>query len=382
MKFQDIVFVQLTGSRGKSGTGGGLAFYERLAKYLVSKGKNVYAITNNLDELGFDFLGERRFSANFKEGPAGFRFLFLYDKNRLKGELRRICSALNIENKFFVTVDAFPADIAGVRVLRRIGARNIAVTMHHITPSPLWHPFRRGIRRVVPAWMISVYALTVIKLNQLPVFLDNPRIAETTGWRIDRSLTHLSSLGDYEQISPDHRERNVVFTGRLTYNKGVVDLIRAWRIIARECNGSKLILIGSNFMQKKLERFLERYSLKESVEIRGYVSKDEMERILESSAVFLFPSYEEGWALSVMEAVDHGVLPVTYDLPAYDYLGSGAIKVKPGDIRSMAKEVKYYLLNDDQRKGKVKALQDEISEYTMDYVSENWLSQLESLWNQ
>ncbi|MEM4090775.1 MAG: glycosyltransferase family 4 protein [Thermoplasmatales archaeon] len=382
MKFQNIVFVQLSGRRGEKGAGGGIVDYERLAKYLVNNGKNVYAITNNLDKLGFDFLGERRFSANFREGSGGIRSIFLYNMNRLREELKRICSLLDVENSFFVTVDPFPPDIAGVRVLRRIGARNIAVSMHHITPSPLWHPFRRGIKRVFPAWMISVYALAVIKLKQIPVFLDNPRIAETTGWKIKTCLIQPSSLGDYKHISPDHREMNVVFTGRLVYNKGIIDLIRAWRIISRECKESKLILIGSNFIGNKLERLLEKYSMKESVEIKGFLSRDEMERILVSSAVFLFPSYEEGWALSVMEAVDHGVLPVTYDLPAYDYLGSEAIKVRPGDIRGLAKEVVYYLKNNDQREEKVKKLQDEISKYTMDYVAKIWLSQLDSSWKQ
>ena len=80
-----------------------------------------------------------------------------------------------------------------------------------------------------------------------------------------------------------------------------------------------------------------------------------------------------------MEAVDNGLLPITYNLPAYDYLGKEAVKVKPGDIRGIANTTIYYLNNEKYRKEKVIKLQNEILKYNMDFVANNWVYQLKTM---
>ncbi len=375
----NIIFIQLTGYRNSNGTGGGLEFYERLSKYLKNKGENVFAITNNLDELGFFFLGEKRFCANFRSVTKFPFSMFFYNRKLLKDELNRICSNLDLKNSYFITVDPFPIDINGVKILRKLGARRIAITMYHITPSPLWHPFRRGFLRVIPAWAISVYALVVAKLMEIPVFLDNCNIAKFTGWHIDKCFEHLLSLGIYKCSPPDNRENICVFVGRISYNKGIVDILKAWISISTKIPDSKLILIGKNFIGKNLNKLIQKYTPMQNVELKGFITIEEKNEILKKASIFIFPSYEEGWALSVMEAVDNGLLPITYNLPAYDYLGKEAVKVKPGDIRGIANTTIYYLNNEKYRKEKVIKLQNEILKYNMDFVANNWVYQLKTM---
>jgi hypothetical protein len=49
-----------------------------------------------------------------------------------------------------------------------------------------------------------------------------------------------------------------------------------------------------------------------------------------------------------MEAAYHGVIPILYDLPAYEYLNCAEIKVPVGDVPAMAKLV-IGLLRDEKR---------------------------------
>lgn len=379
MRFNKIFFVQLTGTRSSKGTGGGLEFHERLAKQLIRDGFDVFAITNNLDESGFKFLEDRRLVANFRSFSESIMSIFLFNPNKLKLELGRIIRETNFNSSVFVTIDPFPMDIFGAILLRQLGAIHIAITMYHITPSPLWHPFRRGIWRVFPAWLVSIFALSISKIKELPLFLDNPRISVSSGWRINKLLDLPLALERYDHSLPDSRERIVVFTGRISYNKGVVDLIKAWKIISEEVEDSKLILIGTNHIQNKLLKLLRNYSVEKSVEIKGYIPNSEKELILKHASIFLFPSYEEGWALSVMEAVDQGLLPLTYNLAAFDYLGDKAIRIKPGNYKEMAKKTIYYLQNSEERIQLIKEMQKQISKYTMDYVTDHWINELEKI---
>ena len=79
-----IVFVQMYGGKGSTGSGGGLVFQETLAKYLTEKNFNVYAITNPSDKYGFDFLKDKRLIAHFKDGNNTAINTFLFNYKLLK----------------------------------------------------------------------------------------------------------------------------------------------------------------------------------------------------------------------------------------------------------------------------------------------------------
>ena len=98
--------------------------------------------------------------------------------------------------------------------------------------------------------------------------------------------------------------------------------------------------------------------------------------LMHKCSIFTFPSYEEGWALAVMEAIDMGLLPVVYDLPAYDYICTNKIKVKISDRKKLALLTIHYLLNDNERLHLVEKLQNCILHYTEEVVINEWLDQV------
>jgi glycosyltransferase involved in cell wall biosynthesis len=92
-------------------------------------------------------------------------------------------------------------------------------------------------------------------------------------------------------------------------------------------------------VRKRVVRLIARLDLTKSVELYDFISESEKAKLLEASVFFLFPSYEEGWSLSVMEAAAHGLVPILYSLSAYDYLGDGAVRVPVGDTDAMANAI-------------------------------------------
>jgi len=81
----------------------------------------------------------------------------------------------------------------------------------------------------------------------------------------------------------------------------------------------------------------EQLGVTDSVEWPGFVSEDEKRRILGESRVLVAPSYEEGWGISVCEALASGVPVVAYRHSVLDELFDSAyLGVSPGDIEGLA----------------------------------------------
>lgn len=376
ISIKSIVFIQMTGGRTKTGIGGGLVFQELLAKNLLKRGYSVYAITNPSDLYGFSFLGDHRYSANFKNQNSGVSDMFLFNRKKLKSELSGLVKIMP-EDSVYVTVDPFPADISAASFLKNKLQKKTVVTMYHITPSPLFHPIRRGIARSVVAWLISINALLFVKLHKVPIFLDNKRIATSTGWKFSDNLMELPlSLEKY--AFAEHNERQMVgcYVGRLTKNKGIADLIEAWRLVIREVPDAQLMLVGKDYGRGMYQKIIKKYHLESSVFIKNYIDEDAKIDLLRTASLFTFPSYEEGWSLAVIEAIDLGALPIVYDLPAYDYICINAIKIKVGDIRKFANTVIYFLTHPEDRSSIVEEIQKCIEKYTPEYTTDFWVEQI------
>ena len=375
-KKNSYVFMYITGAKKSSVVGGGIAFQEVIAQQLVQEGFEVFAISNPADELGFSFLQNNKFIANYKIADPSARTWFLFNVKKLWSELRRITTLIP-DDAIYVTVDPFPPDIIAAYFLRMKLKKKVIITMHHITPSPLFHPFNRGLVRSNISWLMSIFALITIKVSSIPVFLDNFRILEVSGWRLGNLVMEMpSSIGNFRSLTPNNVGHTACFIGRLNKNKGVADLIQAWRIVTKHLPNATLYLIGKDFSNGKYHRMIQRYRMSSNVKITGYVEDTEKERLLRDSVIFPFPSYEEGWSLSVMEAIDNGLLPVLYDLPAYDYVCNDDLKIKPGDINAFAARIVYYMENKEERISTIKELQTCNQKYTKEYVFEVWLDQI------
>jgi len=371
-----FVFVQMQGAKSEKTIGGGLVFQEFLAKNLLEKGIKVYAITNSLDKYGFTFLGNDRFVANFKVNSNSILSIFSFDRKKMKSELFRIIDNLP-KNCVFISVDPFPRDIISAYYIKHYLKKKTLVTMHHITPSILFHPFRRGFFRSFVAWLISIFALFVIKTQELPVFLDNKRIAKSTGWNLHNLLMEMPlTVHNVMKIPENKRGHIACFIGRLNPNKGISDLIHSWKTVNQNVSDAILYMIGNDLGNGKYQKLIKNLNLENVIKITGYLQEEEKNQIISKASLFIFPSFEEGWSLAVMEAINSGLLPILYDIPAYDYVCNEEIKLPPGNIQKLSNKIVYFFENPEKAKMIVKELQICNKKYSKEYVFDLWLGQI------
>jgi len=96
----------------------------------------------------------------------------------------------------------------------------------------------------------------------------------------------------------------LLFVGRLTWIKGVHNLLQAMPLVLREYPNTKLVILGKGDEQKDIEETADRLNMKENVVYRFDFVPEE-ERILHYAAADLcvFPSFYEPFGIVSLEAM-------------------------------------------------------------------------------
>lgn len=141
------------------------------------------------------------------------------------------------------------------------------------------------------------------KIFVIPVGIDIPHFRAKT----DRNLIRKEL-----QIPPDSLV--VSFIGRLSPEKNIITLIKAFGMFAHEHSEAKLLIIGDGNMRNELERFTYKSKLCDSVIFAGYRSN--ISDFLNSIDIFVLPSYVEGCPIALLEAMASEKAVVASSIPA------------------------------------------------------------------
>jgi glycosyltransferase involved in cell wall biosynthesis len=146
----------------------------------------------------------------------------------------------------------------------------------------------------------------------------------------------------------------VLYTGRLVAYKGLPALLEAWR----EITSGTLVLVGEqgndiHGCEPQLRELAERHGLAARVRFVGAVA--DVEAWLRASDVFAFPTENEAFGLSLVEAMACGLPAVTTTVGGLrDFVAdeTNALVVAPGDSRGIAAAL-WRLLDDAELRARL-----------------------------
>lgn len=118
-------------------------------------------------------------------------------------------------------------------------------------------------------------------------------------------------------IKPDARV--IGFIGRIVREKGIVDLVEAFKKVLREVPGAVLLVIGDHLSsdrdhttKKEVLSLIDKYGLAENIVFTG--QRRDINELLAVVDVFVLPSYREGMPRSIIEAMAMGRPVVATDI--------------------------------------------------------------------
>lgn len=146
-------------------------------------------------------------------------------------------------------------------------------------------------------------------------------------------------------------ERTIVSVGRLSPEKGLDLLIRAFAKLQPEHLGWSLLIIGEGGQRQALESLAVRLGVRHAVQLPGRVQN--LESVLAKAALFVLSSRYEGFPNALLEAMSCGAPVIATDCPSGPRQiirhGVDGLLVPPEDVDALADAMRELIRSPGER---------------------------------
>lgn len=190
------------------------------------------------------------------------------------------------------------------------------------------------------------------------------------------SLTPTRGKSDVNKINDSFK---IIVVGQLTQRKGLSYLLEAFENASLP-HDSELIFAGrdSSGMGKSLLKFPR-------VKVLGHLNFFELQKLMESSNLFLCNSLIEGFSLVTLDAMKLGLPVIASDRTFGSDLirhGENGFVVNPRDVVQITKLIEWIYLNPKKAKILARNGQEDASKFTWDSYERNFVSAVTKSWRE
>ena len=174
----------------------------------------------------------------------------------------------------------------------------------------------------------------------------------------------------------------LISVGRLSKEKGYLDLLRIYSILSREYPEWTLDIIGDGDERSKLEKFIKIHGLEGKVTLHGFKDKEYIDEMLHNASIYLMTSYTESFGIVLLEAMSHGVPCIAFNSAegARELINSGkeGYLIKNRNFSAMIMKIEDLINKPSERKRIGKMGRKSAEKYTGEVVKEKWFNLIET----
>ncbi len=266
--------------------GGGEKWHFKMSALFLKQGYNVVLAGNNNSELVKKAKMKNIQTEEFKIS----RYSFLNPVKIFK--ISKFFEKNNIDTLFMnssmdLKVCFIPSKIAGIKnVIYRRGM-----------PHPIKNSF---LNRIIFSKMLTKVIANSKEIER-SIFVNNSKIISK-----EKVLLLYNGIDNSDYKKTDEKLYDSMYTvfgnlGRLVEQKGQIHLIEAAKILKEKGYSFRVLIGGKGTQENYLKEKIKEYNLEKDVILLGFIS--EIEKFMNSIDVFVFPSYFEGSANSIIEAM-------------------------------------------------------------------------------
>jgi phosphatidylinositol alpha-mannosyltransferase len=183
-------------------------------------------------------------------------------------------------------------------------------------------------------------------------------------------------VGRFQRAVPIARwqdgTRNILFVGRFEPRKGLLDLLKAYRILRKTGCHCRLLVIGGGPQEKEARRYLMMHKMG-GVEFLGRVSDDERDALFKTADVYCSPATgRDSFGIVLLEAMAAGTAIVCSDIHGYKGVvrrGREGLLVPPGKPKPLAAALAELLSDDARREAMAAAGMERAQEFSWERVT-------------
>lgn len=188
-------------------------------------------------------------------------------------------------------------------------------------------------------------------------------------------------LDSIPKTSASLNEKRLISVGRLSSEKGYLDLLRIFSVLVKKHSDWHLDIIGDGDQRSILEEYISTHHLNDFVTLHGFQGKDYVDKLLHKSSIYVMTSYTESFGIVLIEAMSHGLPCVAFDSAegAKELINSGmnGYLIKNRNMGAMIKKIEDLMMDKEARKKIGAAGRKSVKKFAGDVVKEQWFDILE-----
>lgn len=213
-----------------------------------------------------------------------------------------------------------------------------------------WKYFVFGFPRILLERMVLSKVKNIIAVS--------PYVKEIIAPRVTARIRVIPNGVDKDFFCTCHEKSDsnrLLFVGFIEPRKGLLDLIKALKIIKNSVPSVKLIVIGKKTDLKYFRqflRFVKSENLMSNIIYLGTIDKNELKKEYQKCSIFVLPSREETFGIVLLEAMASCRPVIATNVGGIPYVvkdGENGFLVDEGNISGLAEKILYLLKNDNLR---------------------------------
>lgn len=195
--------------------------------------------------------------------------------------------------------------------------------------------------------------------------------------RVSPKCVYIPNLVSKADKISDLKSLNLVSIGRLSQEKGFLDLIDVFALVHMKYPDAILNLIGDGDQYEKIKTKIKKYNLENNIKLHGFLDKEQIGNILSKSSIYVMTSYTESFGIVLLEAFSYGVPAVAFKTAegAREIISNNwdGYLIENRDTDEMAKRICNLIGNYSRRFIMGQNAIKKANKYSLEEVKEKWI---------
>ena len=154
-------------------------------------------------------------------------------------------------------------------------------------------------------------------------------------------IPEIDKITDFHLVASLLSTPFVLTVGQISPRKNLQTVLRAFIKLKKELPNLQLITVGGNgWDYGKVKEQVKALGLENRVHFLGYVSDDLLRFLYRKAVVFVYPSFFEGFGLTVLEAMASSCPVITSNTTSLpEIAGDAAILINPEDVEKLSNNI-------------------------------------------
>lgn len=190
-------------------------------------------------------------------------------------------------------------------------------------------------------------------------------------------------LDDFPEEVLNLDTNNIISVGRLSYEKGYLDLIDVFYKVHTVCPDLVLNIVGDGDQREAIQKKICKLNLQENIILHGFQNKEFINKLYKKSSLYLMCSLEESFGLVLIEAQSFGIPCIAFCSAqgACEVINNNVngFLIDDRNLNEMAEKIVILFNDKDKLKKFGLNSKENAKSYTKSIAEENWFSFIDKI---